>query len=238
MPWVRFFAAKYLSSPTRLMMNTSQRAIYLDLLFYIHEHGGRIPKDPKKLAVLAAVSLTEFEAAWPVVGKHFISCDDDPEMITNAVMLQAIQESEEKARIGRTGGLAKASRLAGARSIRQTEQNRTDSEKKRTESARADSSSFLTLGDSQAEFLQTYPKRTRQAAAISAYATEITSAELHAELMAGLERWQQSQQWQDSLEQDGGRYIPDPDRFITERRWKDHPPQKLAHDWTEGLFDE
>jgi hypothetical protein len=73
------------------------------------------------------------------------------------------------------------------------------------------------------EFLAAYPKRTKRDAAARAYVSVIESPEEHERLMAGLRRWLESRQWVRSLENDGGRFVPDPDRFIFERRYLDEP---------------
>ena len=130
LPWVRFYAAKWLSSDTRLLMNTSQRAIYLDLLWYCYERGGGIPADFKRLAVLAAVSPEEFNAAWPVVSKKFAPCPSDPKSLCNPVMLEAIRETGEKARAGRLGGQARATKHL----LDRTEESRSDQSREDKES--------------------------------------------------------------------------------------------------------
>lgn len=135
LPWVRFYAAKWLSSDTRLLMNTSQRAIYLDLLWYCYERGGGIPADIKHLAVLAAVSPEEFNAAWPVVSKNFAPCTSDPKSLSNPVMLEAIRETGRKQRPEDSEG----KHVLG--STCQTEQRRTDqsrAEQIRTEQRRTE----------------------------------------------------------------------------------------------------
>ena len=65
---------------------------------------------------MAMVTPEEFEAAWPAVGKRFAVCDDDPDSLTNAVVVDVISEQvpyhEKKIAAGRAGGNAKASKLA------------------------------------------------------------------------------------------------------------------------------
>jgi hypothetical protein len=75
------------------------------------------------------------------------------------------------------------------------------------------------------EFIEAYPKATGVEAAATVYAAVITTPELHEELMAGLTRWRGSEQWRRSLKEDGGRFIPGPDRFLSQRLWRDNPPQ-------------
>jgi hypothetical protein len=45
--------------------------------------------------------------------------------------------------------------------------------------------------------------------------------EMLPEIMAGLERWKISRQW----ESDGGKFIPSPPKFLRERLWRDNPPK-------------
>ena len=79
------------------------------------------------------------------------------------------------------------------------------------------------------EFLDAYPKKTKHDATARAYVSTITTDQQHADLMAGLERWKASRQWVESLETNGDKFIPDPDKFIFDRRWLDHPlPASVA----------
>lgn len=73
------------------------------------------------------------------------------------------------------------------------------------------------------EFLDAYPNKTKTDAAARAYVSTITTDQEHAALMAGLARWKLSSQWVGSLEADGGRFIPGPDKFIFDRRWLEDP---------------
>ena len=43
-------------------------------------------------------------------------------------------------------------------------------------------------------------------------------------IMAGLERWKQTEQWQ----KEGGKFIPYPATFLNQRRWEDEPPEDNA----------
>ncbi len=66
------------------------------------------------LARMAMVTPEEFDAAWPVVGRRFTVCADDPASLTNAVVLDVLDEQvpyhEKKVAAGRAGGNAKASK--------------------------------------------------------------------------------------------------------------------------------
>jgi hypothetical protein len=83
------------------------------------------------------------------------------------------------------------------------------------------------------QFLASYPKKVKRDAAARAYVSVIDTEVKHGELMAGLQRWVASDQWQRSIEADGGRFVPDPDKFIFDRRYLDMPAAK-SDGWTEA----
>jgi hypothetical protein len=102
-PWYKWHATRWLSSHSRLTMNTSERSIYRDLLDHLYLDGS-IPNNPKILALLAAVSDEEFAQAWPTVAKRFIPCADDPASLTNANAEDEIRDRALKAETGAQGG--------------------------------------------------------------------------------------------------------------------------------------
>jgi len=66
-------------------------------------------------------------------------------------------------------------------------------------------------------FWESYPRKIGKPAARKAWG-KIPSAEQHfAEILAGLERWKVSQQWQDAT------YVPYPATFLNQRRFDDQP---------------
>lgn len=87
------------------------------------------------------------------------------------------------------------------------------------------------------QFLAAYPKRVKQDATGRAYVSVIDSPEEHERLMDGLQRWLGSDQWKRSLESDGGRFIPDPDRFIFERMYRDEPTPYVESAESEDKFE-
>lgn len=80
------------------------------------------------------------------------------------------------------------------------------------------------------EFIDAYPKKTKRDATARAYISTIQTSQEHDRLMAGLHRWMESDQWTRSLQSDGGRFVPDPNRFISERRYLDEPAPKQPED--------
>jgi len=233
------------------MMTTSERSIYMDLLYCVYEYAGSIPSDQQRLAVLAAVSQDELNKAWPVVSRNFVACDDDPTMLTNLVALETMRRQasvhEVKTKAGRAGGLASGLSRKQKRTTVESEvgskpepyredknQTREEKKKREEENTRAPSASF---SDSQHEespavnedeFLARYPKKVGQAAARSAYRSIITGESLHSALMEGLARWLESDQWSRSEAEDGGRYIPNGANFIIDKLWAEYPPAAKA----------
>jgi uncharacterized protein YdaU (DUF1376 family) len=104
-PWIQWHASKWLSSPTRLRMRLSERAIYLELLFVLYECNGFLPNDPVELARLAQATPEEFGEFWPVVSKNFVLCPDDDRKLTNIVALDVMQQQEANSRAGKHGGI-------------------------------------------------------------------------------------------------------------------------------------
>jgi uncharacterized protein YdaU (DUF1376 family) len=210
-------------------MNTSERSIYRDLLDHIYVDGP-IPNDPNTLATLAGVSVDELEKAWPVVGKRFIPSPDDPNSLTNTNVEDELRLRAEKAGAGKLGGHAKAGKtLAGARQKKNKTETETKSKTEKEEKEGHSLSRSLSARETQhlSEFLALYPKKTSQAKAKRAYASVIDSSGFElAELMAGLRRWLKTEQWRQSILNDGGRFVPDPDRFLLDRLWLDHPPHR------------
>ena len=131
LPWHKWYASRWLSSRSRLTMSPLERSIYRDLLDHIYVDGN-IPNDKKILAILAAVSLEELEDAWPVVGKRFVACEDDPTSLTNTNVEDELRRRGEKAEAGRLGGYAKAGKrpskaLAPARQIEREKKTESES---------------------------------------------------------------------------------------------------------------
>jgi uncharacterized protein YdaU (DUF1376 family) len=102
-PWYKWHSARWLSSRSRLTMNTSERSIYRDLLDHLYIDGN-IPTDPKALAMMAAVSEEEFDRAWPVVSRRFTPHPDEPNALTNANAEDEMRDRDEKSDAGARGG--------------------------------------------------------------------------------------------------------------------------------------
>src|SRR5262245_57723267 len=63
---------RWLGSETRMLLDSSGRGIYRDLLDYCYKDGS-IPSDLGLLALKASVSKEEMERVWPSISKHFFS---------------------------------------------------------------------------------------------------------------------------------------------------------------------
>jgi hypothetical protein len=76
-------------------------------------------------------------------------------------------------------------------------------------------------GDGFNAFWQEYPKKVDKADARRAWNRLHPSAVLCGEIMAGLRRWKQSEQWS----KDGGQFIPYAQKFLNKRRWEVAPAE-------------
>jgi uncharacterized protein YdaU (DUF1376 family) len=85
-------------------MNTSERAIYRDLLDHCYESGS-IPDNRVILANMAAVSLEEFDGAWSAVRRKFEPHPDQPGRLINPRVLSETTKRAAKAAAGKTGGV-------------------------------------------------------------------------------------------------------------------------------------
>ena len=235
--WVKWYTSKWLGSETRFLLNTSERAIYLDLVFHCLEKGS-IPADENALARLAAVSDGEFRKSWPRIRAKFIPIEDG--RLTNPA---AAEESEKRAEgkakkgeAGRLGGLAKAQKqaskmLADARkSLDQTRSKpHSNKEEEKEKEIPLTPFSHQPVFDACAEWLRKYPKQVKLQTATAAWLLLMDSGEITAdrltEVFAGLDRWKKSEEWA----KDNGKYIPAPAVFLTGndkhhgRLWKDFP---------------
>jgi uncharacterized protein YdaU (DUF1376 family) len=237
LPYVPFFTSDWLASSARVDMTLPERAVYLDLLFHIWERGGAIPSDHAKLAKLAFVTPEEFERVWPAVGAHIIQHPDEPDALTNLKMLDVIRKQaanfQAKSNSGRLGGVASGITRKRKRTENEAKRNQSEpetepeleTEKSLSESSSCISSFKASSHASREEFISAYPKSTGLTAARAVYAATITTPEQHAELMAGLRLWLESEQWTRSLNEDRGRFVPNASRFISEQLWRDKPPQ-------------
>lgn len=75
------------------------------------------------------------------------------------------------------------------------------------------------------EFIAAYPNQVQVDFAAQTWLSLADLGEIKREMlpeiMAGLERWKISRQW----ESDCGKFIPSPPKFIRERLWRDNPPK-------------
>lgn len=76
-----------------------------------------------------------------------------------------------------------------------------------------------------AKFWEAYPRQVAAAAALEAWQAIDLSQELFAQIMAALETWKGSREWSD----EGGKYIPNPAKWLSEARWeyKPAPPEAV-----------
>ena len=78
-------------------------------------------------------------------------------------------------------------------------------------------------------FWNAYPRKVGKPAALRAWRNLlriVSNPKTPHDLMAGLERWKATEQWQ----KDGGQFIPYPATFLNQRRWEDEPLSEAEKD--------
>jgi len=111
LPFMPLYVDDWLTSPTRLTMTATARAIYLDLLMYQWKDG-YVPNDPEKLARMTNFSVAELSAAWPMVFPHFNLKNGRYRNRKLAVMRkQKLREKTKSIEDGRRGGMVNARRI-------------------------------------------------------------------------------------------------------------------------------
>lgn len=74
------------------------------------------------------------------------------------------------------------------------------------------------------EFWAVYPRKQKRREALEAWRTLAPDAALTARIVAAVKAAARSEQWQ----QEGGKYVPYPRRYLEERRFEDDPPPPPA----------
>jgi hypothetical protein len=72
-----------------------------------------------------------------------------------------------------------------------------------------------------AEFWSAYPKHVKQAAAEKVWAKLRPDKKLRRQILDAIERWKESDQWT----REGGRYVPEPAKWLRGRCWTDELPE-------------
>ena len=72
-----------------------------------------------------------------------------------------------------------------------------------------------------ARFWDAYPKHVKKEEAKTAFEQIHPDLELLERMIATIEKWQKTRQWNE----DGDRYIPNPDTWLTGKRWEDELPK-------------
>ena len=111
LPWFRFHATDWLTSPTVLLMNRVQKSMLVDLLCYIHASGNCRLNVSKAKAMLMLGLNDSDKADFEIVWDQFIPCPDEPTSITHLKMWEWYLTDQttylKRQKAGRKGGKAK-----------------------------------------------------------------------------------------------------------------------------------
>ena len=84
-------------------------------------------------------------------------------------------------------------------------------------------------------FWTAYPRKVKKVAAFEVWTILAPGPELIEKIIRSVLAHCESQQWAQSLAEDGGQYIPYPTTFLNQTRWEDSPPAKREPQRGDGL---
>lgn len=162
-----------------------------------------------------------------------------------------LDASRKKASGGKTGGSRTKASCKDSESIPQASRKDAASEKEREDEIESEleveieKESLLSSSATAAEdnkpaaeasagfdvFWEKFPNKVCMREAADAWKDICVSETTPAQILAGLDRWINSLEW----EKEGGRYIPRPARWLSELRWQEHPREKIPQGATGNL---
>ncbi len=221
-PW---YPDDWRSSETRLGMNLEERGIYRELLDHCWIEGS-LPVDDRKLKLIAGASDDEWQRSSKTVIAEFAT---EGERLHHRKVdnrrPELLSYHSERSEAGRRGGKKRAEVQA---QLKQSFKLRSSSAsslaiaepqallKPSTSTSTSTSTSYSAGAE---EFIAAYPKRTGLQVGLQTYLSLIDDDGEKSAVFAGLDRWKKSEAWT----KDNGKWIPEPSRWLTDRRWLEYP---------------
>lgn len=253
--YFHFFPDDWLSSTKVNSMSLAEQGAYLRLLCHAWTaQDGGVPKDEESLARLSGLG----DEGWSKGASRVLRCFDVEKdgRLFNVRLLQEVTKQEEWLERSRYGGVnsgksrrikalgdvaveqAVAEALKGGRSTLEAPFKHPSkggsSTLPSTLPSKSEQGDTETVVDCFNDFLKKYPRQEKLDECCRCYISVIDSPEKHAQLMAGLERWLASDQWN----RDGGRFVPTPSRFIMQKLYIDNPAPARASGRTASALEE
>lgn len=219
--WMPLFFGDYLADTMHL--NTEQHGAYMLLLMAEWKAGGYLPDHNSQLAAITKLPPDTWRSHRPVLQAFFT--------VQNGRWYQKrlLRELKEARRIIKVN--SENGKLGGR--PRKPKANPNKSQKKpiglkkpndnpnhnlnETPSPSPSQEVLNPFAQGFARFWFAYPKKRNKPAAQKAWTKLTPDAELTESLLAALERWKSTADWQ----RDDGQYIPYPASWLNGRRWED-----------------
>jgi uncharacterized protein YdaU (DUF1376 family) len=211
-------------SETRMGMTMEERGLFRELIDYCWIEGS-LPIDDRKLKLIAGASDDEWQRSCKAAIAEFVA---EGERLhhwkVDARRPELLTYHNERAEAGRRGGRKRAEVQA---QLKQSFKLRSSSA---SSSAIAEPQALLkpslslstslstSYGADAEEFIAAYPRKTGTQIGLQTFISLIDDGEKSA-VFAGLDRWKKSEAWT----KDNGKWIPEPARWLTDRRWLEYP---------------
>ena len=218
-PAFLFYPGDWLASSRGRGMTAAERGFYIDLLAYTwRDHG--LPDDDAELARLLGITRRAWAAAAARIRPHFISING---RLTNT------RQEEERHKLTERSQRAAAS---ANRRWNKSTHNKRNANAARMQCSEDNENAIVhvptndapRLDQSFERFWAAYPRRQQRGEAERAWCRLAPTPDEAAAIVAAIGRQQGWPEWR----RDGGRYIPQPGRWLAERRWQDEPPDVTA----------
>ena len=124
-----------------------------------------------------------------------------------------LDASRKKAKSGKAGGSAKQT---GSKPEANGKQTGSEKEKEKEKEKEYECTRARVCFD---DFWEQYPHQVGRETAIEVWESMEVTPETMQQILDGLDRWKRSLEWA----KDGGQYIPRPVKWLSEKRWLEHP---------------
>ena len=221
-PAYQWYVKEWLSSPTRLSLSKAARSAYRDLLDYCWDCGGSLPNDQETLRVMADCTSEEWAEFGNKVLQNF--CVNRAGRLINRKLSQLWKERKDF--IDSRIEAAKASwgqhSKRTARAV-QVQCSPSPSPSPSTTKTLKPIARQKTASETEGFrlFYQSYPRKVGRVIAARAWKKNVPDDSKWPDVIASVEDWKRSEQWQDS------QFIPHPATFLNQRRWTEPCPSEI-----------
>ncbi|MFZ5669106.1 MAG: YdaU family protein [Pseudomonadota bacterium] len=228
-PYMKLYIADYLADTTHL--STVEHGAYLLLLMALWRAGGRLPRDPAKLARIAQMTPSEWSKVEGVVLDFFTVKGGH---LTQKRAAAEIAKYEGVVRGSKTAGKASAAKRASKNKDKAstddekplngipTNQNHNHNHIGEPDGSPQRATSLL-FGRAWQAFPEWGRKRSSRAKAEKAWRAAAEQAGGEGQLLAAVERYAA----EPDTQRDGGKFVPAMDRWLRDGRWELYVPSLL-----------